>query len=185
MKISHRIIAISLTILFLASCQQTTCHKYEPINNSSERTLYALESLQSMYFDNTELFRNVANIIYNNDELKRVIINHNEEDWEIYTTYDCRFFEDSEWKEVQELFDKTGVYQIIRSLKYGNDIVYFIFYDNDSSTTLDLYYNITNDEQVIMSYKGRSDEVTRVDDYWWIIVNKHGDMRDVSRVCQD
>lgn len=134
---------------------------------------YSEEELLTVFHENQDLFLKTAIIIQRNNALKRKIISKNEDDWGIYSYADKQYFTEEEWAIIVELYKKTGPYMIMRSLKYGRDVVYFVFAETKQHETCWLFFVENGDGQTIKCYNGTGEKMRRIEKEWWIFSYFH------------
>ncbi|MBO4385229.1 MAG: hypothetical protein J5854_07410 [Clostridia bacterium] len=165
-----KLIVFSLLIMLFVSCSQKACIDTGTIISRNEIIRYSLEDILNVFHDERELLQSVADIILNNDGIEDTITKLNDDDFAIFLDDDREFFTDQEWDQILKLYSETGPYQIMRSLKFGNDAVCFVFLTNTNENyTYRLYYFVENGEQTAKHYRRNNDTINQLDKEWWLI----------------
>ncbi len=168
--VSLLIILFSLFLLY----NTFICYRGRNIIRNKELHSYSAEELTDVFHENQDLFLKTATIIQRNDALKQKIINENEDDWGIYSYVDRQYFVDEEWAIIVELYKKIGPYMIMRSLKYGRDVVYFAFTETEQEGEVCwLFFVEDGDEQTIKRYDVTGEKMRRIEKEWWIFSYFH------------
>lgn len=165
-----RLIVFALVAMLFVSCNQKACIDTGTIISRNEIIHYSFEHILNVFQDDMVLFHSVADIILNNDGIKDTITDLNDDDYAIFLNDDKSFFTTQEWEQIQRLFRETGPYQIMRSLKFGNDAVCFVFLtNNNDNSTYRLYYFVENGGETSNHYKRNNDVIHQLDEEWWLI----------------
>ena len=163
--ISLWIAFIMLTVLTQASCIDS---KIMIIPNKDIQE-YTSSEMISVFEKNKDLFNEVAEVVLKNDSILKEIIENSDDDEGIYTNTDKRFFTDEEWSYIQKLFETTGPYQIMRSIKFGHDLVYFVFEAEKETDGYYLFYVPNGDEVSVNDYLRKTDTKEQIDITWWLV----------------
>ncbi|MBQ6333362.1 MAG: hypothetical protein IJI34_11460 [Clostridia bacterium] len=150
-----------LTLLFI-SCDQSP----ELIIEDEQLQSYSVEELIEVYHQNQEDFQHVADIVLENDAIKQIMLNSQEEVVSIYTETKRDCFTEEDWSEIEELFQLTGMNRIERSIKSGKDVIKFLY--RNSNFTTKLFYCVTTDEEDLLYHKQRTSIFQKIDEYWWV-----------------
>ena len=130
---------LSAAILMLAfaccALAMSACYtsKYQMINENDECVFYTPEELEPVFEAYHNDFTNVAHIILENEELRRIMVDSGEYDVIIDDDFHKQAFSAEEWELIVKLFKETGLLRIERKQKYGPEleVVDFIFREAD------------------------------------------------------
>lgn len=150
-----------LTLLFI-SCGQSL----ELIIEDEQLQSYSVEELIEVYHQHCDEFQRVADIVLENDAIKQIMLNSQEEVVSIYTETKRDCFTEEDWSEIEELFQLTGMNRIERSIKSGKDVIKFLY--RNSNFTTKLFYCVTTDEEDLLYHKQRTSIFQKIDEYWWV-----------------
>lgn len=152
---------LSIILLFI-SCGQPL----ELIIENEQLRSYSVEELIEVYHQNQEDFQHVADIILENDAIKQIMLNSQEEVVSIYTETKSDCFTEEDWSEIEELFRLTGMNRIERSIKSGKDVIKFLY--RNSNFTTKLFYCVTTDEEDLLYHKQWTSIFQKIDEHWWV-----------------
>lgn len=131
---------------------------------------YTKDELVDLYWAHKDELTKVAEIVLASDTLRQRIRDAYEVDWGIFAKYDKRYFSDSDWNKIVDLFKKTRPYMIMRSLRQG-DTVYFDFRVrrlNNVEIKNSLYYFKSTATMEIFKKFIWVGELEHLDGYWYI-----------------
>ena len=165
------LIFIVLIIAFLAVWFDIKANVNFTIIAPSRASAYTKDELADAYWRNREAFTNVAEIVLANERIRQIIINNYDDDFDIYTKNDKRFFTEPEWKQIEELFLEIKPTMLMLSLRNNDRVVYFNFPDthvNGKVTGTSLFY--FKNSATMERYKGYVwvGTLEHLDGYWYI-----------------
>ncbi len=173
-----RTISLGLGMLLILLC--ISCSSYSDLIIQKEQLRsYTVEELSVVYNQYCEEFNNVAEIVLENDEIERIMLNSQEEVVSIWSETKSAYFSEEEWSDIKELFRLTGMNRIERSIKSGKNVIKFLY--RNSNFTTKLFYCVTTDEQDLLYHKQRTTVFQKIDDNWWVGYSSDNNSQDVSR----
>lgn len=169
---------ISLVSLLIIVCF-LGCKKSNGWRLVSDSRFYTKEQLTDLYFENQELFAEVANAVLTSDNLKAYIFDSHDGDFGIYTFRDKRFFSDDEWEKILVFSNKVKYYMIMRDIEFDaegvvhSDKVHFDFPaqrigDNYRKYVSLYYFSSQEIAETYIEDSVRSSEYSKVEPNWWI-----------------
>lgn len=152
--------------------------------NVAPSAFYSEAELEELYFEHRESFQEIVEIVLASDSLRQHIRDKNEDDWAVYAEIDQRFFTAEDWEKIVAFLKDIKPHMIMRSLKHGDDIVYFTFNSGrrDGKLVLISLYNIKNPEtkdfydKSNVSLQGFKASFQEIDTNWWIEVEEWSEM---------
>lgn len=161
---------LGISTIFLVLVYWCATSKSPFIISSGSVATYTKDELADLYWKHKDELDKVAEIVFASDALRQIIIDENDDDCGVYTEYDKRYFTESDWNEIVDLFKKIRPYLIMRSLRQG-DTVYFNFRHqktSDMEISTSLYY--FKSPATMEVYKGYSwvGDLEQLDGYWYI-----------------
>lgn len=81
-----------------------------------ETAFYTKDELSSLFYENKELFSEVADIVLSSDKLKEYMLEIGDGDFGINATYDKRFFSDNNWKKILQFSKSVSFDFLTKSL---------------------------------------------------------------------
>ena len=164
-----RHIVRSILAVLLLSCITGCATKTESRWIISESVYYSDEQLEALYTEHKDDFHEIVDIVLASDSFLDRIVESKEGDGDISFKADRQYFTKEDWKKIEAFFAEIKPYMIMRSIQYGEDIVYFTFSskitgDHQVFTTL---YHITT-QRAREACERSEDTFVEIDENWWI-----------------
>ena len=90
-------------------------------------TAYTTDELADLYWERKDELGEVAEIVLGSGAFLQRMIDNYDDDRGILTEYVKDDFSKEEWDKIVKLFRAIRPYMIMRSLKAGDDVIYFVF----------------------------------------------------------
>ena len=164
-----RAVTIFIAIVCLTSCTSSPSSSSDIIPSDS-LIAWTKEELIDLYGENKEELNEVAEIALACDTLKQRIV-ENHEDWEIRYSSQSDWFSEDDWAKIVDLFEKIRPYMLMRSLREGDDAIWFHFSYRkveDGYIYISLYY-FKNPEtaEAYKAYIDVGEGLEHLDGYWY------------------
>ena len=161
---------LKLTAIFIAVMCLSACRSSSPfIIPNGSLIEWTKDELNEAFWEYEDELNEVAEIVLASESLKQRMIDSYDDGFIAGEAYK-KYFSDEDWGKIVDLFEKIRPYELIRSLRLGDDVVWIDFsYRKVKGGYLAaaLYY-FKNPEtaEAYGSYVGRGLE--HLDGYWYI-----------------